>query len=182
MRISVQRGSNSDRGRKPNFLVIPLALVLWVGTLCVPEVRAQVSPSAPATSPGVTVNFVTTASTPLNPGFNGFNGNMKNAVEYCDTNFQRNLATLSPGWLRFPGGTDSEAFNWATGEIVSAWIDALAAKQYTHDINANAQPIVAGKGGAWNLRRGVHYANVDCAGDALCRAALADPILRRAVL
>ena len=73
---------------------------------------------------------------------------MKNAVEYYDTNFQRILATLSPGWLRFPGGTDSEAFNWATGEIVPAWVDALAAKQYTHDINANAQPIVAGKGGA----------------------------------
>jgi uncharacterized protein (TIGR03437 family) len=73
---------------------------------------------------------------------------MKNAVEYYDTNFQRILTTLSPGWLRFPGGTDSEAFDWSSGEIVSAWINALAAKQYTHDINAAAQPIVAGKGGA----------------------------------
>jgi uncharacterized protein (TIGR03437 family) len=127
---------------------ISLALMLCLGTLCASRAGAQVSPSTPATSPDVTVNFVTTAPTPLNPGFNGFNANLLNAVEYYDTNFQRILGTLSPGWLRFPGGTDSEAFNWATGEIVPAWVDDLAAKQYTHDINANAQPIVAGKGGA----------------------------------
>jgi hypothetical protein len=96
----------------------------------------------------VIVNFVTTAATPLNPGFNGFNNNLKNAVEYYDTNFQQILTTLSPGWLRFPGGTDSEAFDWASGEIVSAWIDALASNAYQHDINAAAQPVVAGKGGA----------------------------------
>jgi hypothetical protein len=127
---------------------IPLALGLCLGTLCVPKARAQVSPNATSNSPTVSVNFVTTPATPLNPGFNGFNGNMKNAVEYYDANFQRFLIALSPGWLRFPGGTDSEAFNWASGEIVSAWVDRLAAKQYTHDINAAAQPIVAGKGGA----------------------------------
>jgi alpha-L-arabinofuranosidase len=73
---------------------------------------------------------------------------LKNAVEYYDTNFQQILTTLSPGWLRFPGGTDSEAFDWASGEIVSAWVDALATNSYQHDINAAAQPVVGGKGGA----------------------------------
>jgi hypothetical protein len=102
----------------------------------------------PPISTDVTVNFVTTAATPLNPGFNGFNNNLKNAVEYYDPNFQQILTTLSPGWLRFPGGTDSEAFDWVSGEIVSAWVDALAANPYQHDINAAAQPIVAGKGGS----------------------------------
>jgi uncharacterized protein (TIGR03437 family) len=120
--------------------------ILFVPSLWIPQARAQVSPTGGP--PGVTVNFATNAITPLNPGFNGFNANMKNAVEYFDTNFQHMLTTLSPGWLRFPGGTDSEAFNWATGEIVPAWVDALSAKQYTHDINAAALPIVAGKGGA----------------------------------
>ncbi|HXP80530.1 MAG TPA: hypothetical protein VN976_11545 [Verrucomicrobiae bacterium] len=102
----------------------------------------------PSISPDVIVNFVTTAATPLNPGFNGFNNNLKNAVEYYDPNFQQILKTLSPGWLRFPGGTDSEAFDWVSGEIVSAWVDALAANPYQHDINTAAQPIVAGKGGS----------------------------------
>lgn len=124
---------------------IPL---LCLGTLCVPKAGAQVSPDTTTNSPTVIVNFVTTTATPLNPGFNGFNSNLKNAVEYYDTAFQHILTTLSPGWLRFPGGTDSEAFDWASGEIVSAWVDALAANPYQHDINAAAQPIVAGKGGA----------------------------------
>jgi hypothetical protein len=101
-------------------------------------------------SPIVIVNFVTTTATPLNRGFNGFNSNLKNAVEYYDTNFQHILTTLSPGWLRFPGGTDSEAFDWESGEIVSAWVEALAVNpnQYQYGINLAAQPIVAGKGGS----------------------------------
>ncbi len=115
---------------------IPLGLVLWLGTCC--AARAQ----------GVTVNFVTATSTPLNPGYNGFNASLSNAVEYYDTNFQHMLTTLSPGWLRYPGGTESEAFDWSSGEIISAWVAALSAKQYTHDINAGVLPIVAGKGGA----------------------------------
>jgi uncharacterized protein (TIGR03437 family) len=132
---------------------IPLALVLCIGvlclaTLCAPNARGQVSPNATTNSLNVSVNFVTTTATPLNPGFNGFNYSLRNAVEYYDPNLQHILTTLSPGWLSFPGGTDSEAFDWASGEIVSAWVDALAAKPYTHDINAADQPIVAGKGGA----------------------------------
>ena len=102
----------------------------------------------PPVSPDVIVNFDFTAATPLNPGFNGFNSSLKNAVEYYDPNYQCILKTLSPGWLRFPGGTDSEAFDWASGEIVSAWIDRLKKNDYQQDINENAQPIVAGKGGS----------------------------------
>src|SRR5271169_670286 len=127
---------------------IPLALVLCLGALRVPKARAQDSANMTTDSPMVVVNFVTTSGTPLNPGFNGFNSNLLNAVEFYDTKFQHILRTLSPGWLRFPGGTDSEAFDWASGEIVPAWVDALAANPYQHDINAAAQPIVAGKGGA----------------------------------
>ena len=121
-----------------------LAFVLCLITAS--RAGAQVSPNANPSA--VSVNFATASATPLTPGFNGFNANMKNAVEYYDTNFQLMLITLSPGWLRFPGGTDSEAFDWASGEIVSAWVNALAAKQYTYNINASAQSIVAGKGGA----------------------------------
>src|SRR5579863_1874947 len=104
----------------------------------------------PPVSPDVIVNFVTSGATPLNPGFNGFNNNLKNAVEYYDPNFQKILKTLSPGWLRFPGGTDSEAFDWVSGEIAPEWVTALATNpdSYQHDINAAAQPIVAGKGGS----------------------------------
>ena len=127
---------------------ILLVLVPCLGTLCVSGARAQLSPDTTTNSPTVIVNFVTTGATPLNPGFSGFNSTLKNAVEYYDTNFQHILTTLSPGWLRFPAGTESEAFNWATGQIVSPWVGLLAAKAYTQDINAAALPIVAGKGGS----------------------------------
>jgi hypothetical protein len=126
---------------------IPLALALYLGISCVPKAHAQVSPN-PANSPIVIVNFATNDATPLNPGFNGFNNNLKNAVEYYDPNFQHILATLSPGWLRFPGGTDSEAFDWASGEIASSWVNALAADSYQQGINVAALPVVAGKGGS----------------------------------
>jgi uncharacterized protein (TIGR03437 family) len=125
---------------------IPLTVIHGLAILCAPPARAQDSPAT--ASSNVTVNFATAAPTPLNPGFNGFNSNLLNAVEYYDANFQGILKTLSPGWLRFPGGTDSEAFDWSSGEIVPAWVAELGAKSYTQNINANAEPIVAGKGGS----------------------------------
>src|SRR5271165_1985932 len=109
---------------------------------------ARVPANTMANSPFVIVNFVTSNATPLNPGFYGFNNSLGNTVEYYDTNYQQYLTTLSPGWLRFPAGTESEAFDWASGEVVPAWVCALAGKTYTHDINAAAHKIVAGKGGS----------------------------------
>jgi len=59
-------------------IAIPLALLLCLGVPSAPRARAQGSPS------------------PLNPGFNGFNHNPGNAVEYFDSNFQHVLTTLRP--------------------------------------------------------------------------------------
>jgi hypothetical protein len=96
----------------------------------------------------VVVSFVTANPTSLNPGFSGFNNGLKNAVEYYDSNFQQMATTLSPGWLRFPAGTESEAFDWSSGQMVQAWINALAKNSYQSNILANTLPIVAGKGGS----------------------------------
>src|SRR5579863_181972 len=98
--------------------------------------------------PDVVVSFVTTNPTPLNPGFAGFNNGLKNAVEYYDTNFQQMAATLSPGWLRFPAGTESEAFDWSSGQMVPAWINVLSQNPYQSNILENALSIVNGKGGS----------------------------------
>src|SRR5579862_3431558 len=125
-----------------------LALVLSVTALCAPEADAQGPPPTPLNSPIVTVNFATSKATPLNPGFSGFNNNLKNAVEYYDPNYQQLLTTLLPGWLRFPAGTESEAFDWATGEIVPDWVTRLSPKANTYTINSGALPIVDGKGGS----------------------------------
>jgi hypothetical protein len=114
---------------------------LSAGFWCALEIRAQ-------SNTNVVVAFVTTNSTPLNPGFGGFNNGLKNAVEYYDTNFQQMVTALSPGWLRFPAGTESEAFDWSSGQMVQAWIDVLSENSYQSNILENALPIVAGKGGS----------------------------------
>jgi len=113
--------------------------LLGLGLVLEHEAHAQVD---------VVVSFVTTNSTPLNPGFAGFNNGLGNAVEYYDTNFQQIVTTLSPGWLRFPAGTESEAFDWSSGQLVQAWIDALNKNPYQSNILSNTLPIVAGKGGS----------------------------------
>ena len=117
-------------------------LLIWLrglGLALESEAQAQVD---------VVVSFVTTNSTALNPGFSGFNNGLKTAVEYYDTNFQRMVTMLSPGWLRFPAGTESEAFDWSSGQMVQAWINALSKNSYQSNIMENALPIVAGKGGS----------------------------------
>jgi len=118
-----------------------LLLVCLVGLAFALEGRSQAQTD-------VVVNFETTNSTPLSPGFSGFNTTARNAVEYYDTNFQAMVASLSPGWLRFPAGTGSDAFDWKSGQMVQAWIDQLAADPGPQSVCAGTLPILAGKGGA----------------------------------
>jgi hypothetical protein len=76
---------------------------------------------APAQST-VSVSFTTTNATPLNTGFAGFCTELQaSAVEYYDTDFQQITATLSPGWLRYPGGSMDDAFAWTNGLTLTNW-------------------------------------------------------------
>jgi hypothetical protein len=80
------------------------------------------APAAAQTGSNVVVAFTTTNATPLNPGFAGFCTAMQtSAVEYDDTNFQQMAATLSPGWLRYPGGSVDDAFAWTNGLTLTNW-------------------------------------------------------------
>ena len=92
-----------------------ITLVFFSVLLGVPEIRAQVQTN-------VVVAFATTNATPLNTGFAGFCTAMQtSAVEYYDTNFQQMTATLSPGWLRYPGGSTEDAFAWTNGLTLTNW-------------------------------------------------------------
>jgi hypothetical protein len=95
--------------------VIITWLVLSSGFWLEPALRAQ-------TNTNVVIAFVTTNSTPLNPGFAGFCTELQaSAVEYFDTNFQQMTAALSPGWLRYPGGSMDDAFAWTNGLTLTNW-------------------------------------------------------------
>jgi hypothetical protein len=104
--------ANFERMRRAQ--IVLTILVLLVNGLCRP-------PEAAAQS-AVPISFTTTNAAPLNPGFAGFCTEMlTDSVEYFDPNFQQVTATLSPGWLRYPGGSADDAFDWTNGLTISNW-------------------------------------------------------------
>ena len=73
----------------------------------------------------VTVN--TNAVTPLSPNLSGFNdAYLLHGVEYWDPKYVPLVQALKPGWIRFPGGTTSMAFDWETAHENTTWMAELA--------------------------------------------------------
>jgi hypothetical protein len=98
---------------RAKIVVSALWLLLLAGFFYPPRAMAQAV---------VPVSFTTTNATPLNPGFAGFCTELQaSAVEYSDTNFQQITAALSPGWLRYPGGSMDDAFAWTNGLTLTNW-------------------------------------------------------------
>jgi hypothetical protein len=98
---------------RAKIVIIVMGLLFLAGLFCPPKATAQAV---------VSVSFTTTNATPLNPGFAGFCTELQaSAVEYYDTNFQQIIAPLSPGWLRYPGGSMDDAFAWTNGLTLTNW-------------------------------------------------------------
>jgi uncharacterized protein (TIGR03437 family) len=68
-----------------------------------------------------TIDVDTTHTTPLNPNFSGFNDEVVFPAEFFDYRLNNLAAQLSPGWVRYPSGLFSNAFNWQTGLMVPSW-------------------------------------------------------------
>src|ERR1035438_7340993 len=69
-----------------------------------------------------TIDIDTTRTTPLNANFSGFNDEVVFPAEYFDYRLNNLAAQLSPGWVRYPSGLFSQAFNWQTGLMVPSWV------------------------------------------------------------
>ena len=69
-----------------------------------------------------TIDIDTTHTTPLNPNFSGFNDEVVFPAEFFDYRLNNVAAQLSPGWVRYPSGLFSQAFNWQTGLMVPSWV------------------------------------------------------------
>jgi len=69
-----------------------------------------------------TIDVDTTRNTPLHAGFSGFNDEVVFPSEYFDYRLNNVAAQLSPGWVRYPSGLFSQAFNWQTGLMVPSWV------------------------------------------------------------
>jgi hypothetical protein len=144
-------------------------------------VLAVIGCIAPAASAGtrVAININTGTSSPLAAGFSGFNTpQLRNGVEYYDPKFVAAVMPLKPGWLRFPAGTGSMAYDWnpqdaSGGHIDIAWMNSLidgnpplVTGQPANILEAS-QPLTQAKGGVW-LSDFATFANTFDAAAVIC--------------
>jgi hypothetical protein len=91
-----------------------------------------VQPLLAQTASNLTIAFVTANPAPLNQGFAGFATDLVDyGLESHNTNFQQLVVPLSPGWLRYPTGIQSDGFDWTNGKILTNWISDLTASNAT---------------------------------------------------
>ncbi len=84
-----------------------------------------------AALPYISVN--TASPTPIATGFSGFSDEyLLTGVEYNDPKYLPFVEALHPGFIRFPSGLPSQAFNWQNAHMDQAWITTL-----TPDLNSN---------------------------------------------
>jgi hypothetical protein len=99
------------------------------------------APAAP------TIDIDTNTFTPIQPGFSGVNTDLTIPIEYWDYRYNALAAQIGFGWLRFPGGTSGDIYDWQTGEQRQAWLNRFIAKG-ENPFNADIVALVAGRGGA----------------------------------
>lgn len=148
--------------------------VMIVGTLVLASLAATSGHSRRVPQPSTVSVFVNTHDVmPLAPGFAGYNvALMSVPLAYTDQDLAAAARRLSPGWLRFPAGTRSEAFDWRTGRSHQRWVDdvsrsfTVADRPFFHDMLQRALVALDTKGGE----------RVDDA-DAFARAAGAEGLI-----
>ena len=93
-------------------------------------------------------------NTPIEPGFAGYNvALMSVAFGYRDPRWIAQVRRLGPGWLRYPAGTRSEAFDWTTGASHQSWVDTVS-RSFSPEVQADfretlqdTMEVLAAKGG-----------------------------------
>jgi hypothetical protein len=137
-----------------------IACVIGSSLLCALQMEGQ-------SNTNVIISYTMANPTPLNPGFAGFCTELlASAVEYYDTNFQQMAATLSPGWLRYPGGSMDDAFEWTNGLTMTNWFSQFPMGEQNL-LNDTTIPLT-GKGGAQFTDFAALCANVGGAKIVVC--------------
>ena len=73
------------------------------------------------------ITLTTTSSTPIALGFSGFNDSyLIHGAEWTDPKYEAIIAPMKPGFIRYPGGFISMAFEWETAHYNQNWINELA--------------------------------------------------------
>lgn len=108
---------------------------------------ATASAQTPVTT--VSVDSAHPLNVPTRRNFAG--GNMQimfTGESYIDPQVEAMLARLALGWMRFPGGTLDDAWDWRTGMMRADWIARFAnEKKQVYDRFVFADKVLRGKGG-----------------------------------
>lgn len=100
--------------------------------------------STPVTA---TIDINTTVTIPISSGFSGVSTDLGLPVEYWDYRFNALAGTIGFGWVRFPGGTSSDIYNWQTAEDDPQWFSQFPASSGVGG-DQTTIALVAGRGGA----------------------------------
>ena len=125
----------------------------WLSPAAVSAVLTMLAAASGGAQIPVSINIQTQTAVPLAAGFSGFNTPQpRNGVEYFDPKFIAAVTPLKPGWVRYPGGTVSLAFDWSTGHINTSWMHFLTGNPplvapQTTSILTLAQLLTQAKGG-----------------------------------
>ncbi len=126
-----------------------MPLLAWLCFLGAAVVGAYAVPALAQTSTPVTatIDINTTVTTPIASGFSGASAELDLPVEYWDYRFNALAATIGFGWVRFPGGSSSDIYNWQAGEDDANWYSEFPANSGVGGDEATIA-LVAGRGGA----------------------------------
>ncbi|HYL73522.1 MAG TPA: hypothetical protein VEU96_04920, partial [Bryobacteraceae bacterium] len=94
-----------------------------------------------------TIDIDTSTTIPVNPRFSGYNDEVSEPIEYFDYRFNTLVSALRPGWVRFPGGISSDAYNWQTGQEEPSWVKQFASNATSGVLLPEMQKWLSGKGG-----------------------------------
>lgn len=100
-----------------------------------------------ATPVSATIDINTSVTTPVAPAFSGVSADLGLPVEYWDYRFNTLALGLGFGWVRFPGGTSSDIYDWQTWEDNPAWYAQFPANSGVGS-DTSVMQLVAGRGGA----------------------------------
>jgi hypothetical protein len=115
--------------------------------LVVPIVLLALSPPAVRSAGVARVSILSANPVRVQLGFAGFNvALMDTALLHRDKNLASFASRLRPGWLRFPAGTRSDAFDWATGRSRPEWVERFAGNPFYAQIS-DALQVLEAKGG-----------------------------------
>jgi uncharacterized protein (TIGR03437 family) len=165
------RRSGIRRSTDAPFLLMAIFILIGSSIAFAHAARTKAAGLAPVVDASATIDIDTTAATPIQPGLSGVNDDLGVPVEYWDYRFNALAKQVGYGWVRFPGGSTGDIYNWKTGQEVEDWFKEF----YAFSVGPRVEDIdlVSGRGGAAMINA-ANRANIFRAPLIVCANAFTD--------